>query len=142
MTITRFTQIFNNTATLQAAGGTHTQNSLRITCSTITLRTEAAFTPQYRLTYHPLSQIIRRLYLRIMHKRPQILPLIKNTATRTRQRLTTVGTFFQQAFHSLHQRLHTTLKRQSRKSRQSGSCMKGTAFVCAKGNKPAAWETK
>jgi len=109
--MTYITQIFNNTSSLQATSCTHRQNTLHIMSTAFTLCTEAALTPQYSLTHNTLSQIIGRLYPRILNECPQMLLRIEDSAASTRQGLTAVGTPGQQFFCPLHQRLHTSLKR-------------------------------
>src|SRR4030042_18757 len=91
MTMAYITQIFDNTSSLQATSCTHRQDTLHIMSAAFTLRTEAALTPQYTLTYNTLSQIIGRLYPRILNECPQMLLQIEESAASTRQGLTAIG---------------------------------------------------
>jgi hypothetical protein len=110
MTMTRMTQVFNNASSLQTAGGASREDPFDIPRTTLALGAEASFAPQDSLSHHPLGQIVGRLHPRIVHKRPQRVPLIENAAALARQGLAAVGTPGQQRLHLLHQWLHATLK--------------------------------
>src|SRR4030042_334013 len=111
MASTRMTQVFNNTSSLQTAGSASREDSFRIPRPSLALRAEACFAPQDSLSYHTLGQIIGRFHPRVVHKRPQVAPLIENAAALARQGLAAVGPAGQQRFDLLHQRLHAMLKR-------------------------------
>ena len=91
MTTTRSTQIFNNAPTLQvalatmeAAGRTHRQHTLHITCAAFALCPETALTPQYGLTHNTLSKVVGRIYTLITNKCPKILAMFDNPAATCR----------------------------------------------------------
>jgi hypothetical protein len=79
--------------------GANRENPFGIPRSPLALRAEASFTPQDSLSHHTLGRIIGRLHPRIVHKRPQIVPLIENAPAPARQRLAAVGAKHQQRFH-------------------------------------------
>ena len=60
--MTGITQVFNNTSSLQAAGGADSEDSFRVTRSTFALRAEGALAPQHGSPHYPLGQIVGWLY--------------------------------------------------------------------------------
>jgi len=80
MAMAGIAQILDNASSLQAAGGAHRQNTLRIACPARALCAEAALAPQDSLSHQPFGQIVRRLHPRVMHEGPQILPLVEDAA--------------------------------------------------------------
>src|SRR4030042_1108758 len=110
MTMTRITHIFNDASSLQQAGRTDSKDTFNVSGSSFALGAKTALAPQDGLSYSSFGQIVGRLHTSIIHKRPQILPMVEYTTALPRQRLIAVSTFFQQGFHSLYQRFHTAVK--------------------------------
>ncbi len=79
------TQILNDALPLQMTGRTNRQNTFRIPSPSFALCAEAAFTPQYTLTHETISGIVGRLYIRVMHKGPQIPLVTQDIAALTAQ---------------------------------------------------------
>ena len=110
MVVTSMTQIFYNTAILQAAGGTHCKDSFHITRSAFALGAKAGFTPEHSLANKPFGKVIGWLHILIFYKGPEIFLMFKDVATFAAQVTVKARTGFQQRFHTLFKFKHSALK--------------------------------
>ncbi len=110
MTMTSLTQIFYNTAILQAAGSAHCENSFHITRSAFALGAKADLTPEYSLANDPFGKVIGWLNILVFYKRPKVFFMFKNITTFAAQFAVKKRTGTEQRFHTLFKFGHSALK--------------------------------
>ena len=73
MSLTDFSHVINHTRALQLAGSKGSENSFDIAGSPFALGAKATPAPKNTRTNNPFGPIIRRIYILMLHKGPQML---------------------------------------------------------------------